>query len=1098
MIKIFLIAFVFAQTIFAEQIYDVEGNAVKIDFVVANHDINDSIFRERKESANYYKNLLLELKNSEKIYAFIKKHSYAISPTDYLDQNIEGKWISANDGTVKFFTRSKNYSDNDGAIYEWNGSSFKNVIHGEGVLTRKLGNEVISEDVNAFFGSITSKDIINLPHGLYIGKLHDLSLDDFGVFLDSLCVYVGNFKNNLPAETFDAQYDSSWVCKENWLKEHEYGHLKLPQNNKYEGFIKNGKPDGFGKMVNTFETTNAFFIDGEVGGPCFVESVVDSTVKSGIKNEEKYIVVVETINKDDFFSQNIWKNGLLESVKIVEQINERLKRVREKKGNSDFEEYIFDGKLGDIYDGPKIGVFSRENLEENVHFVGRLSYLNHMIVKNSPCSIRFNDKKFVYQGTCFVSEDSSFDDEQKEEKKDSLSPERCNDEHVICEGLYEGNKYLGSVLDEGLVAQVQQYMAESYIDIRKETPRYHYRGKPNGLLKFSIDETVKSVELLEGLYTGGFDKDTASRIEGNIKFYDIGYGCSAPRISEGLGTLTAFNGFDTLFYMGDFSNGKFDGYGYLAVGDYFEYEGEFKNGKLDGFGKLTAKKITIPNLNYIDQEIKSIRGEWKGLDSLSQFFVVETVDGEMIDMVVENDWVIPVSKSELVKNAIGDRSIAKLVREHHGKITIALIGVGFGAGLICGIVSSSTAETGLVPCLAAVEGGVFALQSVVDGFVLYDKVKGECFGSALCKDSLLKEYAVDRIVDLGLTTLSVATGGIAGGSAKTAKVAKAANGGDAIKATKTANELVKSSGVAYTVEKISEGYVKKGKRICDISGKVVLDLSKSGMNTFEIAIKLIQKYGDDAIKTMNMVVEKNPEKLASALRYMDAKGVDGIYDVLKWQGAIPKWLTKDVIEVAGKIAKSSLKASVDAMKQLPGIRLSTTQLDMIRQTPSYMENLVKEMTGKEFRDGYLEFFIRLTKSNRDQAIELWNYSMKVRDYIKNKAIRPGKTHEWLMCENFMDFLTDPKWRKEGTYLAKALSVLVQKTDDVYIIIEDGTKWTHTMEKFGNGIIHDKIREVVKNSNSAEELLVNLEDMVRKNFPKEVYEKFANALADCFH
>lgn len=55
-----------------------------------------------------------------------------------------------------------------------------------------------------------------------------------------------------------------------------------------------------------------------------------------------------------------------------------------------------------------------------------------------------------------------------------------------------------------------------------------------------------------------------------------------------------------------------------------------------------------------------------------------------------------------------------------------------------------------------------------------------------------------------------------------------------------------------------------------------------------------------------------------------------------------------------------------------------------------------------------------------------------------------------------------------------------------------------MEKFGNGIIHDKIREVVKNSNSAEELLVNLEDMVRKNFPKEVYEKFANALADCFH
>ena len=1103
---IFFIIFIVTQSIFAEQIFDNDSSTIKTDTITTENYIDDSVFSDEDDLVNHHNDLLKKFKDSEKNYEFTRKNPYTLSLVDYLDQNIEGKWIFANDGTTKFFTRSKNYLKNDEAIYEWDGPNFKNVIHGEGVLTRKLGNEVTSENVNAFFGSITSKDIIKLPHGLFIGEFHDLSLEDFGVFLDSLCIYIGNFKNSLPIDTTVNQYGNSWVCKEKWQKEHKYGHLKLTQNSKYEGFIKNEQPDGFGRIENSLETKNALFVNGKISGPFYITE--EDVVSRGVQNEEKIIAVTEIINKDDYFSQKIWKNGSLKSVKTTEQINDNLQRIYKNTGDAIYEEYIFDGTLGDIYKGPVEGIFSQENLEEHVHFVGSLSYLSHKII-DGPCSIQFTSKDCIYQGWCSAGKKARLKEFQTGQKETTLSAENHNEEENrkspfeynyekrnILEGIYENDRYIGSVWDENLINKIQHSMAESHIDIRKEPPKYHYRGRPYELLDFSIDETVKSSKLFDGSYSGGFDNDYSAKIEGNIRFYNvvtngITFENKQPLVSQGTGTLMASNGTDTLLYVGDFSKGKFDGYGYLVLGDYFEYEGEFKDGKICGYGKLTAKKITIPNLDYIDKEIKSIRGVWNGLNELSQFFVIETIDGEIIDMVFEKGQTVPVSKSESVKNTIGNKSIAKLVRKHHGKITITLIGIGFGAGLFCGIISSSTAETSLFPCLAAVEGGVFALQSVVDGFVLYDRLKEECYGSELCKDNLLKEYAMDRFVDFGLTVFSVSTGGIAGSTAKTAKAGKTA------KAAKATNDIAKTTKVIHTTKKISDSYIQIDKQICDKFGNIVLDLSKCGKNAFETAIKLIQKYGDDAIKATILIIEKNPGKLASALRYMDAKGIDGIHDVLKWQGAIPKWLTKEVIEVAEKIARSSLKESVDTIRKLPGIRLSTAQLDMIRQTPSSMEKLVKEMTGKEFRDGYLEFFIRLTKSNADQATELWNYSTKVRDFIKNNAIRPGKTHEWLMCENFMDFLTDPKWRKEGTYLAKALSVLVQKTDDVYIILEDGTKWTHTMEKFGNGTIHNKIREVVKNSNSAEELLVNLENMVRKDFPEEVYEKFANALADCF-
>ena len=312
------------------------------------------------------------------------------------------------------------------------------------------------------------------------------------------------------------------------------------------------------------------------------------------------------------------------------------------------------------------------------------------------------------------------------------------------------------------------------------------------------------------------------------------------------------------------------------------------------------------------------------------------------------------------------------------------------------------------------------------------------------------------------------------------------------------------AAITQTTKKIKDLYIIFGEQIYDKSGRLIVNLSGIGKKSIKTTAKLLENQGDDALKALIKVAEKNPQNLSKAIQYMDAKGIDGIYDVLKWKGIIPNRVTKSVIGTAERITKSSLKLSMDNLRKLPGIKLTTKQLDTIRQNPNYLKDLVKEKTGKEFREGYLEFFIRLTKTNPNQANEIWNYSRAVREVIKD-AIRPGGIHEWLMCENFMDFLTDPKWRRDGPYLVKILSVLTQDTDNVYLILSDGTKWTHTIEAqmtFGNAnnpkaYIHNLIREVIGTSNSAEELLVNLEKMIKENFPKDVYDDFSRALANCF-
>ena len=209
---------------------------------------------------------------------------------------------------------------------------------------------------------------------------------------------------------------------------------------------------------------------------------------------------------------------------------------------------------------------------------------------------------------------------------------------------------------------------------------------------------------------------------------------------------------------------------------------------------------------------------------------------------------------------------------------------------------------------------------------------------------------------------------------------------------------------------------------------------------------------------------------------------------------VQKTAKKSVAEITSQIGKSAAKKEAKRLLGLPGIKLTTKQMDLIRQNPKFLKELVAEFTQKPFSDGYLEFFIRLSKQQPKQCEQIWNYSQAVRNIIKNEGIRAGGVHEWLMCENFCDFLLT--WgREDGAYLATILPKLTQPTNKV-VMNEIYKGWTHEMEVFGRGPIHTKIRETIKNSHSASELLYNMDIMVRENFTEETYKEFSRALAEC--
>lgn len=336
-----------------------------------------------------------------------------------------------------------------------------------------------------------------------------------------------------------------------------------------------------------------------------------------------------------------------------------------------------------------------------------------------------------------------------------------------------------------------------------------------------------------------------------------------------------------------------------------------------------------------------------------------------------------------------------------------------------------------------------------------------------------------------------------------------ANGEDAI------NIITKNID---NLDDVVEFISKKGKagiKLLQNAGSAVPDIAKQfakyGDEYFEIAKTLgsrnIQKLtkitsanGDDVLDTLLKVKKENPKNLTKAIQYIDAKGLDGLHDIKKWNGKIPDNITSATIRLAKKRYKGVMKAATDAMLKLPSIKLSTKEMDMIRKNPEYLYDLVKKYTGKSFKDGYKEFFIRMSKQNKHQVEEIWNYGADTRDIIKGAIRNGGGKHEWLMCKNFCNFLTDPKWGKDGPYLANCIDQFA--TDTTSVMMSNG--WSHALECMttrGNlrnpqSVIHKGINQIISESDNADELIIKLKKWIADNFTQETYDQVMEVLKIC--
>lgn len=355
------------------------------------------------------------------------------------------------------------------------------------------------------------------------------------------------------------------------------------------------------------------------------------------------------------------------------------------------------------------------------------------------------------------------------------------------------------------------------------------------------------------------------------------------------------------------------------------------------------------------------------------------------------------------------------------------------------------------------------------------------------------DNALYALTDAGETVLKIAERG----GEKSLKVIFA-NGEDAIKILE--KNIDNLDDVTELMTKKGEIGIKLLKTAGSSAPDIAKQFTKYGDDYFEIAKKLGSRnikslgnitstYGDTAIKELLKVQKENPKNLGKAIKYIEAYGKRGIKNLKNWNGKIPEEITYKVIRTEKRRILSSIKKLTDFYLSKPGIRLTEKQLDTIRANPRFLRKLVYDATGKRFNEGFQEFFIRISKESPEQMKKLWN-SPSVKNFIKKNGIRAGGEHEWLMCSNFLDFLTNQKWGKDGPYLANAITELVQHTSNVRFKNggSHGGEWS--------GTFHNILYQKINGCNNASQVFETIRQYAEEVLTQDSYDEFLEILEKC--
>lgn len=269
--------------------------------------------------------------------------------------------------------------------------------------------------------------------------------------------------------------------------------------------------------------------------------------------------------------------------------------------------------------------------------------------------------------------------------------------------------------------------------------------------------------------------------------------------------------------------------------------------------------------------------------------------------------------------------------------------------------------------------------------------------------------------------------------------------------------------------------------------KVTRKLGKENRKTFA---KFASNYGDDFFKIVSKT--KNPTELNKTLKYLSVSGKEGIETVQKL-GKIPQSVSIRSLKRAELIDFQRIANKVSSIRSKGKIVLSDADLAWIRKNPkvNLRATIRAKTNAKTFGEGFQEFFIRLSDGDSRQVKEL----MEIPEIKKtvNHAIRGGGgVHEWLMTKNYTDFLTNPKWGKDGASISLALTELVQDTRSV--AFKNGG--TH-FDKMNSGKFHRGLADVIDSSENAKSLFANVRNYAESALTKESFEEFLGIFERCF-
>ena len=216
------------------------------------------------------------------------------------------EWHRTSEGTYIYCIADDSYK------MIWEGETFENLIHGQGVLKVLKGDSLTDKIIaNAYYGAISAQDVISVNDTTkYVGNTKWNKQDGFGVLVQPHNIYVGDFVKSNPHGNLSWYQNGKLRYKGEWREGHREGiGVSYDRDGIYTGTFSNNLYDGEGEKFYK----NGLSYDGEWSeglrngyGNLYADNFFYSgNFSQSLPNGEGYLVIGDGI----FTYNGNWVNG---------------------------------------------------------------------------------------------------------------------------------------------------------------------------------------------------------------------------------------------------------------------------------------------------------------------------------------------------------------------------------------------------------------------------------------------------------------------------------------------------------------------------------------------------------------------------------------------------------------------------------------------------------------------------------------------------------------------------------------------------------------------------------------------------------------------